>query len=101
VTRYRRYAASSSRDGERMLHSVRTVYARQWPLVRGHAAREAAWRAGLARLVPIFRDCLAENVRDRWRAGQRRGALRAALRLARESPARALAAAREATRRGE
>ena len=101
VTRYRRYAASSSRDGERMLHSVRTVYARQWPLVRGHAAREAAWRAGLARLVPIFRDCLAENVRDRWRAGQRRGALRAALRLARESPARALAAARDATRRGE
>ncbi|HZF66640.1 MAG TPA: glycosyltransferase family A protein [Gemmatirosa sp.] len=98
VTRYRRYAASTSRDGARMLRSVRTVFARQWPLVRGHAAREAAWHAGLARLEPIFRDCLAENVRDRWRAGARGRALRAALHLVREDPARLLAAAREALR---
>src|SRR4051812_17033234 len=35
VTRYRRYSASSSRDGARMLHSVRTVYDRQRHIVAG------------------------------------------------------------------
>jgi glycosyltransferase involved in cell wall biosynthesis len=84
VTRYRRYSTSSSRDGERMLRSVRAVYARQWPLVRGDPAREAAFRRGLAQLTRIFTDCVAENVRDRARAGQWRGALRAASVLARE-----------------
>lgn len=36
VTRYRRYSASSSRDGERMLESVREVYRRQLPDVQGN-----------------------------------------------------------------
>jgi glycosyltransferase involved in cell wall biosynthesis len=88
VTRYRRYSASSSRDGERMLRSVRAVYARQWPLVRGDAEAEAAFHRGLARLTDIFLDCLVENVHDRLRAGNRDGALRSARLLAQESPAR-------------
>lgn len=99
VTRYRRYAASSSRDGARMLRSVRAVYARQRPLVRGDAARERAWRAGLARLEGIFRECLVENVADRWRAGEHRRAARTALLLAREDPRRCVAAARAAVGR--
>jgi glycosyltransferase involved in cell wall biosynthesis len=94
VTRYRRYAASTSRDGERMLRSVRAVYARQWPLVRGNPAGEAAYRRGLSMLTEIFADCLVENVRDRARAGQWRRALRTAAVLARESPRRLAAAAR-------
>ena len=84
VTRYRRYGASSSRDGERMLRSVRAVYARQWPLVEGDPAAEAAFRRGLALLTGIFIDCLVENVRDRVRAGEWRRALHSALLLARE-----------------
>jgi glycosyltransferase involved in cell wall biosynthesis len=88
VTRYRRYSASSSRDGERMLRSVRAVYARQWPLVQGDAEAEAAFHRGLARLTRIFLDCLVENVHDRLRAGNREGALRSARLLAGESPAR-------------
>ena len=35
VTRYRRYSASSSRDGAPMLRSMREAYLRQVPFVRG------------------------------------------------------------------
>jgi glycosyltransferase involved in cell wall biosynthesis len=101
VTRYRRYSTSSSRDGERMLHSIRAVYAREWPFVRGHAAAEAAYHRGLSQLVEIFTDCLVENVEDRVRAGEWRRAFRAAALLARESPKRLLtAAARASAARG-
>ena len=93
VTRYRRYAASSSRDGERMLQSTRAVYARQWQYVEGDPAGEAAFRRGLARLTEIFRDCLAENLRDALRGGNHRRALACAALLARESPRRLLAEA--------
>lgn len=92
VTRYRRYSASSSRDGERMLRSIRIVYERQWPEVRGDAAAEAAFHRGLALLTDIFKDCLGENVEDRMRAGEWRRALRSAVLLARESPRRLLPA---------
>jgi glycosyltransferase involved in cell wall biosynthesis len=88
VTRYRRYGASSSRDGERMLHSIRTVYARQWPLVRGDARAEAAYHRGLQQLTEIFLDCLVENVEDRLRAGEFERARRSARLLAEESPER-------------
>jgi len=98
VTRYRRYSASSSRDGERMLRSIRAVYARQWPLVRGDAAGEAAFHRGLEQLTGIFADCLAENVRDRVRAGEWRRALRGARLLARESPGRLVAEAARGVR---
>jgi glycosyltransferase involved in cell wall biosynthesis len=84
VTRYRRYSASSSRDGERMLRSVRAVYARQWPLIQGDPEAEAAYRQGLAALTRIFTDCLSENVRDRARARQWRRALRSAALLTTE-----------------
>jgi len=60
------------------------VYARQWPLVEGDPAAEAAFRRGLALLTGIFTDCLVENVRDRVRAGEWRRALHSALLLARE-----------------
>jgi glycosyltransferase involved in cell wall biosynthesis len=93
VTRYRRYSASSSRDGERMLRSVRAVYTRQWPFVQGNRASEAAFARGLTQLTGIFRDCLAENLRDHLRAGHWRRACRAATLLARESPRRLLATA--------
>jgi glycosyltransferase involved in cell wall biosynthesis len=107
VTRYRRYSASSSRDGERMLRSIRIVYERQWPLVQGDAEGEAAFRRGFDQLTDIFRDCLSENVEDRMRAGEWRRALRSARLLARESPrrlvtatARGLRAAVSGTQRG-
>ncbi len=90
VTCYRRYSSSSSRDGERMLASIRAVYARQWPLVQGHTSEEEAFHRGLALLTEIFRDCLAENLRDRLQARQWARALRAARALARESPLRLL-----------
>ena len=90
VTCYRRYRSSSSRDGERMLSSIRAVYARQWPLVRGNAAEEQAYARGLELLTAIFRDCLAENLRDRAQTKQWARALRAARQLARESPRRLL-----------
>jgi glycosyltransferase involved in cell wall biosynthesis len=92
VTRYRRYSASSSRDGERMLRSIRIVYERQRPVVQGDAAGEAAFRRGLDQLIEIFRDCLGENVEDRMRAGEWRRALRSARLLARESPRRLVTA---------
>jgi hypothetical protein len=88
VTRYRRYSTSSSRDGERMLHSIRAVYDRQWPLVHGNPEGEAAFHRGLQQLTEIFRDCLIENVEDRLRAGDRTGAIRSARLLAAESPRR-------------
>jgi glycosyltransferase involved in cell wall biosynthesis len=88
VTRYRRYSTSSSRDGERMLHSIRTVYARQWPLVEGVPEAEAAYHHGLGRLTSIFLDCVVENIEDRLRTGNRMGALRSARLLKMESPER-------------
>lgn len=88
VTRYRRYSRSSSRDGERMLESVRVVYARHWRFVRGDAALEGAHRMGLDALTRIFVDCLEENVRDRLRAGDRDAACRAARLLSAEDPDR-------------
>jgi glycosyltransferase involved in cell wall biosynthesis len=84
VTRYRRYSASSSRDGERMLASVRTVYERRWPLVRGNRDAEAAYHTGLQRLTKIFRDCVSENLRDRIHNRHWRRALRSATVLMRE-----------------
>src|SRR5215210_7501256 len=88
VTRYRRYSASSSRDGERMLHSIRVVYDRQREVVRGDPALEAAYQRGLHRLTAIFADCLVENVEDRLRAHDWKRAARSAALLARESPRR-------------
>jgi glycosyltransferase involved in cell wall biosynthesis len=88
VTRYRRYSASSSRDGARMLHSIRTVYERQRSVVLGDPAAEAAFERGLAQLTEIFRDCLVENVVDRVRASDWQRALRSARMLATESPRR-------------
>jgi glycosyltransferase involved in cell wall biosynthesis len=88
VTRYRRYSTSSSRDGERMLRSIRAVYQRQRAIVERNPHLEAAYLRGLARLTDIFVDCLVENVRDRVRAQQWRGALHAAVVLASEKPAR-------------
>jgi glycosyltransferase involved in cell wall biosynthesis len=94
VTRYRRYSESSSRDGERMLRSVRAVYARQRPFVQGKAEAEHAFNVGLTRLTSIFQDCLAENVADRVRTRRWRSAVRAAALLARENPARIYSALR-------
>src|SRR4051812_22929129 len=88
VTRYRRYSASSSRDGERMLNSIRVVYDRQREVVRGNPELEAAFERGLRQLTAIFTDCLVENVEDRLRAKQWRRAARAAALLARKSPRR-------------
>jgi glycosyltransferase involved in cell wall biosynthesis len=88
VTRYRRYRTSSSRDGERMLHSIRAVYARQWRYVKGDAAAEEAYRRGLQLLTDIFLDCLIENVEDRVRGGDHPGALRGLRLLRAESPSR-------------
>jgi GT2 family glycosyltransferase len=88
VTHYRRYSTSSSQDSERMLHSIHTVYGRQWPLVEGDHAAEAAHRRGLRRQTGIFLDCVVENAEDRLRAGNRMGALRSAWLLRAESPNR-------------
>jgi glycosyltransferase involved in cell wall biosynthesis len=88
VTRYRRYSTSSSRDGERMLHSIRAVYARQWALVEGDPEAEEAYHHGLGRLTDIFLDCVVENIEDRLRTGNRMGALRSARLLRMESPDR-------------
>jgi glycosyltransferase involved in cell wall biosynthesis len=88
VTRYRRYSTSSSRDGERMLRSVRAVYDRHRALVEGQPAARQAFEKGLAQLIEIFRDCLLENVEDRLRSGDAAGAHRASTLLAAESPER-------------
>jgi glycosyltransferase involved in cell wall biosynthesis len=95
VTRYRRYSASSSRDGERMLRSIRAVYERQRSVVDGDAAGQAAFARGLSQLTEIFRDCLAENLVDRIRAGEWRRSIRTAGMLATESPRRLTAALRQ------
>jgi glycosyltransferase involved in cell wall biosynthesis len=88
VTRYRRYSASSSRDGVRMLGSVRTVYEREWPIVERDAAARAAWKKGLRELTDIFLDCVVENVLDRLRTGDRAAATPYVRFLAEHSPAR-------------
>jgi hypothetical protein len=98
VTRYRRYSASSSRDGERMLRSIRVVYDRQRAVVRGDPAAEGAFQRGLDRLTAIFTDCLVENVEDRLRAHEWRRAARSAALLARESPRRLAGLAGRAVR---
>jgi glycosyltransferase involved in cell wall biosynthesis len=98
VTRYRRYSASSSRDGERMLHSIREVYRRQWQFVAGNDRAEHAYNTGLSRLTAIFTDCLVENIDDRVRAGEWRRAARSAAALARESPHRLFTAVPRAVR---
>ncbi len=95
VTRYRRYSTSASRDGDRMLRSVRAVYARQWPLVCGDASLERSYHRGLQRLTTVFQDCLVENIADRVRTGQWRRALRSARVLAAERPVSLFAAARQ------
>jgi glycosyltransferase involved in cell wall biosynthesis len=99
VTRYRRYSASSSRDGERMLQSIREVYRREWPYVTGHEPAERAFHRGLAQLTAIFADCLVENLEDRVRAREWRRAARSAAMLARESPRRLISAMPRAVRR--
>ncbi len=88
VTRYRRYSASSSRDGERMLRSVREVYRRQLPFVKGHEDLRRAYQKGLSTLTDIFRDCLAENFQDRAARSDWLRASRAARMLLWESPSR-------------
>jgi hypothetical protein len=88
VTRYRRYSASSSRDGVRMLRSIRAVYERQRPIVKGDAAGEAAFARGISQLEAIFKDCLVENVVDRVRACDWGRATRYAATLLLESPSR-------------
>lgn len=98
VTRYRRYSASSSRDGVRMLRSIRAVYARQWPLVKGNERLERAFRTGLKKLIAIFQDCLVENVADRARARNWSGAFESLHVLARERPHRLLSTATRAYR---
>lgn len=88
VTRYRRYRTSSSRDGERMLHSIRAVYDRQWALVRGTPEAEAAHARGLRALTDMYLDCVVEHVEDRLRAGNSEAAQRSARLRALESPDR-------------
>lgn len=88
VTRYRRYSASSSRDGERMLTSIREVYRREWEFVKDDPELRAAYHKGLAALTEIFRDCLAENFRERVQRAQWRRAARATRLLLKESPRR-------------
>jgi glycosyltransferase involved in cell wall biosynthesis len=88
VTRYRRYSTSSSRDGERMLNSIRVVYERQRVFIKDDPLLEAAYHRGLTRLTEIFLDCVVENMGDRLRAGDLGGARRSAGFLARESPSR-------------
>jgi glycosyltransferase involved in cell wall biosynthesis len=94
VTRYRRYSASSSRDGARMLRSIRAVYERQRPIVKGDAAGEAAFARGISQLEAIFKDCLVENVVDRLRASDWGRAVRYAATLLLESPSRLATALR-------
>jgi glycosyltransferase involved in cell wall biosynthesis len=88
VTRYRRYSNSSSRDGERMLHSTRAVYDRNWRLVEGDRIGEEAWHRGLQRLTNIFLDCVVENLIERSRSGDTARARRCARLLRDESPER-------------
>jgi glycosyltransferase involved in cell wall biosynthesis len=95
VTRYRRYSSSSSRDGARMLRSMREVYARQREVVQGDPEGEAAFARGQAQLTDIFLNCLVENVDDAIRAHHWTRAWRAARLLAAENPAKLAALARQ------
>jgi glycosyltransferase involved in cell wall biosynthesis len=88
VTRYRRYSTSSSRDGERMLDSVRVVYERQRTNVEGDPVATAAFERGLRTLTDLFLECVVENVHDRLRLGDRVGAVRSARLLVEKSPDR-------------
>ena len=81
-----------------MLRSVRAVYARQWPLVKGNHTLERAFHRGLTQLVAIFQDCLVENITDRAHVGDWPGALGSLRVLARERPGRLLHAASRACR---
>jgi cellulose synthase/poly-beta-1,6-N-acetylglucosamine synthase-like glycosyltransferase len=58
---------------ERMLHSLRAVYDRQWSLVRGWPEAEAAYDRGLARLTDPCLDGLVENAAHLPRAGHDAG----------------------------
>jgi hypothetical protein len=71
-----------------MLRSIRVVYARQLPLVKGNPAAEEAYGRGLQLLTDIFLDCLVENIGDRLRTGDRSRALSSAQLLKAESPSR-------------
>jgi glycosyltransferase involved in cell wall biosynthesis len=88
VTRYRRYSSSSSRDGERMLRSIRAVYERNWALVQGNRIGEEAWHRGLQQLTNIFLECVLENLVERTRSGDHARARRSAQVLLDESPER-------------
>jgi hypothetical protein len=81
-----------------MLRSIRAVYARQWPLVRGSEAGERAYQFGLSRLTDIFTDCLVENISDRIRARKWRPAARSVIVLGRERPGKLLTALKELAR---
>ncbi|MFL6278515.1 MAG: hypothetical protein ACJ731_00250, partial [Vicinamibacterales bacterium] len=74
--------------GARMLRSIRAVYERQRPVVKGVAAGEAAFTRGITQLEAIFKDCLVENVVDGVRVSDWRRATRDALTLLLESPSR-------------
>jgi len=71
-----------------MLRSIRTVYERQRPIVKGDAAGEEAFTRGISQLESIFKDCLVENVVDRVRASDWSRATRYAAMLLLESPSR-------------
>jgi glycosyltransferase involved in cell wall biosynthesis len=86
VTRCRRYGAQPSRDAERMLHSIRAVYDRQWSLVRGWPEAEAAYGRGLARLTDPCLDGLVESAAHLPRAGHGAGARQGARLPALEGP---------------
>jgi glycosyltransferase involved in cell wall biosynthesis len=88
ITRYRRYSTSSSRNGQRMLDSIRVVYDRQQTNVAGDPVSMAAFDRGLSALTDIFLDCVVENVHDRLRLGDRGGAVRSARLLVEKSPER-------------
>jgi hypothetical protein len=88
ITRYRRYSTSSSRDGVRMLESVRVVYDRQRPFVADDPCAVTAFDRGLQRLTDIFLDCMVENVHDRVRRCDDDGAIVSARVLRSEDPGR-------------
>jgi len=78
----------TSRDGIRMLESLRVVYDRQRSSVVGDPCAVAASEHGLHRLTDIFLDCIVENVQDRRRSGDHDGAAARARVLRREDPER-------------
>ena len=64
--------------------------------MQGNPGLEQAYHRGLERLIPIFQDCLVENVTDRARAGQWWGALRSLRVLLQERPSLLPAVAKRA-----